>query len=172
MTTLGIPETIVGADMTYDGHLVVLASRELYVMNRDLTGDPQVVRAGDDETISNSMAVDADGGIYFASDKVTRKAVWKDGKLSTDAADGADQPGQWGLRDRRSVPQWRPALQQHRRPVPRQDRQVATEGRMGRRRIRCRPAVFVQAQKNQPNSGSRSPTKAESKARSTAASFA
>ncbi|MRH91409.1 hypothetical protein GFY24_28875 [Nocardia sp. SYP-A9097] len=89
MTTLGIPETIVGADMTYDGHLVVLASRELYVMNRDLTGDPQVVRTGDDETISNSMAIDADGGIYFASDKVMRKAVWKNGKLSTDVADGA-----------------------------------------------------------------------------------
>src|SRR5207244_2442481 len=26
--------------------------------------------------------------IYFASDKVMRKAVWKDGKLSTDEADG------------------------------------------------------------------------------------
>ncbi|MFB8001966.1 hypothetical protein [Nocardia sp. NPDC056000] len=88
MTTLGIPETIVGADMTYDGHLVVLASRALYVLNRDLTGEPQQIRIGDDETVSNSMAVDQDGGIYFASDKVMRKAVWKDGKLSTDEADG------------------------------------------------------------------------------------
>ncbi|WP_405133634.1 hypothetical protein [Nocardia sp. NBC_01388] len=89
MTTLGIPETIVGADMTYDGHLVVLASRALYVLNRDLTGDPQQIRIGDDETVSNSMAVDPDGGIYFASDKIMRKAVWKNDKLSTDEGDGA-----------------------------------------------------------------------------------
>ncbi|MET9488455.1 hypothetical protein [Nocardia sp. NPDC006630] len=89
LTTLGTPETIVGADMTYDGHLAVLASRSLYVLNRDLTGDPQQVRIGDDETVSNSMAVDPDGGIYFASDKIMRKAVWKNDKLSTDEGDGA-----------------------------------------------------------------------------------
>ncbi|NUS44457.1 MAG: hypothetical protein HOQ24_12310 [Mycobacteriaceae bacterium] len=88
-TTLGTPETIVGVDMTYDGHLVVLASRSLFAMNRDLTGEPKQMRIGDDETVSNSMAVDSDNGIYFASDKVMRKVVWKNGGLSTAAADGA-----------------------------------------------------------------------------------
>lgn len=88
MTTLGIPETIVGVDMTYDGHLLVLGSRTLYALNRDLSGDPQELRISDDETVSNSMAVDADG-VYFASDKVMRKVIWKDGKLSTNESDGA-----------------------------------------------------------------------------------
>ncbi|MFE3188935.1 hypothetical protein ACFXHA_07985 [Nocardia sp. NPDC059240] len=89
ITSLGTPETLVGVDMTYDGHVVVLASRDIFVLNRDLTGDPQQIRIGDDETVSNSMSIDPDGGIYFASDKVMRKVVWKDGKLSTDEADGA-----------------------------------------------------------------------------------
>lgn len=89
MTTLGIPENVVGLSMTYDGHLLALASRSLSVLNRDLTGDPVTLRVGDDETISNSMAVDENNGLYFASDKIMHKVVWKDGKLSTDAADGA-----------------------------------------------------------------------------------
>ncbi|UFS95210.1 hypothetical protein [Nocardia huaxiensis] len=88
-TTLGIPEIIVGVNMTYDGHLAILGSRSLYVLERDLRGDPERLRVGDNETISNSMAVDPYGGIYFASDKVMRKVVWRDGKLSTDGADGA-----------------------------------------------------------------------------------
>ncbi|MGW4247070.1 hypothetical protein [Nocardia sp. NPDC004722] len=89
LTSLGSPETIVGLSMTYDGQLLALASRDLFALNRDLTGDPVRLRIGDDETVSNSMAVDPDGGLYFASDKIMRKVVWKNGKLSTDAADGA-----------------------------------------------------------------------------------
>ncbi len=89
MTTLGIPENVVGLSMTYDGHLLALASRSLSVLNRDLTGDPVTLRIGDDETVSNSMAVDEHNGLYFASDKIMHKVVWKDGKLSTDEADGA-----------------------------------------------------------------------------------
>ncbi|WP_433592709.1 hypothetical protein [Nocardia sp. CA-145437] len=88
-TSLGIPENIVGLSMTYDGHLIALASRAVFVFNRDLTGDAVQLRIGDDETISNSMAVDPDGGLYFASDKIMRKVVWKDGKLSTEESDGA-----------------------------------------------------------------------------------
>ncbi|MBL1077657.1 hypothetical protein JK358_24960 [Nocardia sp. 2] len=88
-TTLGTPEIIVGVGMTYDGHLVVLGSRSLYVLERSLRGDPERLRVSDNETVSNSMAIDPFGGIYFASDKVMRKVVWKDGELSTDTADGA-----------------------------------------------------------------------------------
>ncbi len=88
-TSLGTPETIVGVAMTYDGHLLVLGSRSLFVLPRDLSGDPQQFRTGADETVSNSMAVDPDGGIYFASDKIMRKVVWKNGTLSTADTDGA-----------------------------------------------------------------------------------
>ncbi|MEV6276310.1 hypothetical protein [Nocardia sp. NPDC051832] len=88
-TTLGIPESIVGVDMTYDGKLLILASRSLFALDRDLKGDPQELRIGDDETVSNSMAVDADGGVYFASDKMMRKVLWRDGKLSSDESAGA-----------------------------------------------------------------------------------
>ncbi|HEU0190482.1 MAG TPA: hypothetical protein VFR17_04325 [Mycobacterium sp.] len=85
----GHPEAVVGVNMTYDGHVVVLGTRSLYVLDRSLQGDPQQLRFGDDETISNSMAVDADGSIYVASDTTMHKVVWRDGKLSTEATDGA-----------------------------------------------------------------------------------
>ncbi|MBL1079949.1 hypothetical protein JK358_36690 [Nocardia sp. 2] len=85
----GAPEKIVGLDMTYDGHLVVLSNKGMAVLNRDLTGDAQQVRFGDDELVTNSMAIDESGGIYAASDKVMRKVVWTGSKLSTDPADGA-----------------------------------------------------------------------------------
>ncbi|MFC7425612.1 hypothetical protein [Nocardia tengchongensis] len=85
----GAPETMVGLDMTYDGHLVVLSSKGVAVLNRDFSGDVQRVRFGDDELVTNSMAIDEHGGIYAASDKVMRKLVWTGSKLSTDDADGA-----------------------------------------------------------------------------------
>ncbi|MEU8897246.1 hypothetical protein [Nocardia sp. NPDC048505] len=89
-TSLGIPENVVGVGMTYDGHLLVAASRELLAFDREhLDAEPQQVRFGEDETVSNSIAVDADNGIYIASDKLMRKVVWTGSKLSTDAADGA-----------------------------------------------------------------------------------
>ncbi|MBC1908139.1 hypothetical protein HCA64_16870, partial [Listeria booriae] len=44
---------------------------------------------GDDELITNSIAVDSDNGIYVASDKAMRKLVWTGTKLSTDESDGA-----------------------------------------------------------------------------------
>ncbi|WP_328400512.1 hypothetical protein [Nocardia sp. NBC_00403] len=88
-TTLGIPENIVGVNMTYDGQLTVLGSRALFVIDRTLAGEPQQVRFGDDETVSNSMAIDEKGGIYAATDKIMRKVVWTGSKLSTAEADGA-----------------------------------------------------------------------------------
>ncbi|ALR14319.1 hypothetical protein MYCSP_17105 [Mycobacteroides saopaulense] len=90
MTTLGIPESIVGVSMTYDGHLLVQSNRSLAVLDRDLDAPPiQQVRLGDDETVSNSIAVDDKNGVYVASDKLMRKIVWTGSKLSTDEADGA-----------------------------------------------------------------------------------
>ncbi|MEU7767198.1 hypothetical protein AB0B25_18975 [Nocardia sp. NPDC049190] len=88
-TSLGIPESIVGVDLTYDGHLAVLSSWALAVIDRDLEGTPRQIRFGADETVANSMAIDEHGGIYAASDKVMREVVWNGSRLSTDEADGA-----------------------------------------------------------------------------------
>ncbi|MEU2255189.1 hypothetical protein [Nocardia xishanensis] len=88
-TTLGIPENIVGVNMTYDGHLIVVSARGLLAIDRELSGPPQQIRFGDDETVSNSIAIDDKGGIYVASDKMMRKVVWTGSKLSTDEAEGA-----------------------------------------------------------------------------------
>lgn len=84
-----IPETTVGLGMTYDGHLVVATTRGVGVLNRDLSGTPAQVHFGADETVSNSVAVDRDGGIYVASDKLMRKLVWTGTTLSDKPEDGA-----------------------------------------------------------------------------------
>lgn len=84
-----VPETTMGLAMTYDGHLVVVTTRGVGVLNRDLTGVPSQIHFGADEVVSNSIAVDKDGGIYVASDKLMRKLVWTGARLSDDPADGA-----------------------------------------------------------------------------------
>ena len=84
-----VPETTVGLSMTYDGHLVVVTTKAVSVLNRDLSGAPLQVRFARDETVSNSVAVDERGGIYVASDQLMRKLVWTGTKLSDDSADGA-----------------------------------------------------------------------------------
>lgn len=89
ITSLGIPENIVGTSMTYDGHLLVLSTGSLSVIDRDLSAPLQQIKFGDGETVSNSMAVDQDNGIYVASDKLMRKIVWTGSQLSQDEADGA-----------------------------------------------------------------------------------
>ncbi|CAJ1499043.1 hypothetical protein [[Mycobacterium] holstebronense] len=89
ITSLGIPENIVGTSMTYDGHLLVLSTGSLSVIDRDLSAPLQQIKFGDGETVSNSMAVDEHNGIYVASDKLMRKIVWTGSQLSQDEADGA-----------------------------------------------------------------------------------
>lgn len=81
--------SLVGVNMTYDGKLVVLGKQSMAVIDRGLKQQPQVVRFGDDEHVSNAMCIDHRGGIYVASDKIMRKVVWTGSKLSTDEADGA-----------------------------------------------------------------------------------
>ena len=86
-----VPESTMGLGMTYDGKLVVVTTKGVGVISRDLTGEPSQVRFGPDEVVSNSVAVDADGGIYVASDTLMRKLVWTGTRLSADPADGAWQ---------------------------------------------------------------------------------
>lgn len=84
-----VPETTMGLAMTYDGHLVVVTTKGVGVLGRDLSGPPSLVHFGADEVVSNSVAVDSAGGIYVASDKLMRKLVWTGSTLSQDPADGA-----------------------------------------------------------------------------------
>ncbi|MEV6276036.1 hypothetical protein [Nocardia sp. NPDC051832] len=89
-TATGLRENVVGVNLTYDGRLLVASTRELLAFDRtNLDAPPQRVRFGDDETVSNSMSIDEDNGIYIASNKIMRKIVWTGSKLSTDEADGA-----------------------------------------------------------------------------------
>ncbi len=82
-------QTLMGLSLTYDGKLIALGHQGLAVLDRDMAGEPSVVRIGDDEAITNSMAVDAQGGIYVASDHSMYKLVWTGKTLSKDERDGA-----------------------------------------------------------------------------------
>lgn len=84
-----VPETTMGLAMTYDGHLVVVTTKGVGVLNRDLSGTPSLIHFGPDQVVSNSVSVDSGGGIYVASDTLMRKLVWTGSTLSDDAADGA-----------------------------------------------------------------------------------
>ena len=85
----GIPENIVGVTITYDGKLIVLSSNAVFALDPSLDGEPQQVRFGPDEVVSNSMSIDDRGGIYVASDSRMHKVVWTGDTLSNDPADGA-----------------------------------------------------------------------------------
>jgi hypothetical protein len=82
-------ERIAGLSMTYDGKLIILGNRSMRVVDRSLAGEPVTITFGEDEYISNSMAVDEKGGIYVASDTTMYKIVWTGTRLSQDEADGA-----------------------------------------------------------------------------------
>ena len=86
-----IPEgdSITGLVMTYDGQLVVLGTRSVSVVSRSFTGTVHTVLLGEDEFVSNSAAVDENGGIYVVSDKRMHKLVWTGSTLSENPADGA-----------------------------------------------------------------------------------
>ena len=90
--------TLVGATMTYDGHLVVAAQHGILVLNRDLTTIEDSYALPSDQILTNSICVDENGGLYVASNSRTpggkglmQKLICKDGKISTSQADGAWQ---------------------------------------------------------------------------------
>lgn len=90
---------IIGFNVLPDGHLAVVSmDGTLVVISPDLR-HAEYHRIGD-ETIWNSLAVDEKGGMYFASSKKLYKRVWKDGRISDSAADGAwEEPYDVGPRD-------------------------------------------------------------------------
>ncbi|WP_143754592.1 hypothetical protein [Caballeronia concitans] len=82
-------EAIAGLSLTYDGKLAVLGTRSISIIDRNFNTTPQTIRFGGDETISNSLAIDENNGIYIVSDKKMHKVVWTGSVLSNQAADGA-----------------------------------------------------------------------------------
>lgn len=90
--------TLVGATMTYDGHLVVAAQNGLVVLDRGLTTVEDSYQLPADQVLTNSISIDENGGVYVASNSRTengkglmQKLICKNGKFSTNEADGAWQ---------------------------------------------------------------------------------
>ncbi|BAN27611.1 hypothetical protein [Caballeronia insecticola] len=90
-------ESITGVVMTYDGKLVVLGSHSATVVDPGGFNQGQSTYSGimstqqinSGETISNSAAVDPDGGIYIVSNATMYKFVWTGTTLSNSASNGA-----------------------------------------------------------------------------------
>jgi hypothetical protein len=80
---------MIGANLTYDGKLIVLTNGSVSVVDSNFKERPQTILMGKDEHVSNSMAIDEKGGIYVASDTTMHRIVWTGSKLSMDEADGA-----------------------------------------------------------------------------------
>ncbi|MFM8268597.1 MAG: hypothetical protein ACKN9V_00260 [Pseudomonadota bacterium] len=69
-------EVIVGMNLTYDGYLAMVTDRSLViVMNRD-TGEMVFHRLSRDEEVSNSLALDEDGGLYVVTHKRMVRLTW------------------------------------------------------------------------------------------------
>ena len=90
--------TLVGASMTYDGHLIVAAQNGILVLDRALTTIEDSYALPSDQVLTNSICIDENGGVYVASNSRTpggkglmQKLVCKGGKFSTSQADGAWQ---------------------------------------------------------------------------------
>jgi len=100
--------TFVGANLTFDGRLVMITDEGWIVVARDFTGYEAIQLVGADaaprhnqamadagsrsgaaDWVRNSIAVDEDGGIYAVSLEHMHKVVWDGERLSTDPADGA-----------------------------------------------------------------------------------
>lgn len=88
--------TLVGATMTYDGHLLVAAQNGLVVLNRELTTVEDTYPLPSNQILTNSIAVDENGGVYVASNSkvadgkgIMQKLICKNGKFSDAETDGA-----------------------------------------------------------------------------------
>lgn len=87
---------LVGVVMTYDGYLAVAFQGGIAIVDRALTSVQDKYLLPADQILTNSISVDENNGIYLASGNVLpnekglmQKIVWKNGRLSADASDGA-----------------------------------------------------------------------------------
>ena len=75
-------ERIVGMNMTYDGWLAFVTDRaNVGVVSRSMDRS-LMLRLADEESISNSIAVDENGGIYIVTSKKMYRVEWDGTKLS------------------------------------------------------------------------------------------
>jgi hypothetical protein len=87
---------LVGMNMTYDGHVIIGALNGVAVIDSALKSGQFVGFGDENQVATNSLAVDAAGGVYVATGSkeprrpgVMRKLVWTGERLSDDPADGA-----------------------------------------------------------------------------------
>jgi hypothetical protein len=78
---------IIGAAMTYDGFIAVVAPGALFVLDRELELRDWLGFGG--ETVDNGIAVDEKGGLYVVTSRRMLKVVWNGTKLSARPEDGA-----------------------------------------------------------------------------------
>ncbi|MEM8498603.1 MAG: hypothetical protein AAF542_11315 [Pseudomonadota bacterium] len=81
-------EKILGLTMTYDGHLVAAANGVVMIADRELNLKDYVAFPA--EHVENSVAVDADNGIFVVTSKAMHKLNWNGESLAH-----GDQPGAW-----------------------------------------------------------------------------
>lgn len=84
-------DPIVGLNMTWDGYLALATKRgTVMVVKRDFS-EFHYVQLGDGngEEVSNSIAVDENGGIYVVTSKAMYRLQWTGSTLTQDNADGA-----------------------------------------------------------------------------------
>ncbi|WP_299491564.1 hypothetical protein [uncultured Shewanella sp.] len=89
-------EHIVGINMTYDGFIAMTTSAGLLVVvSRDFSVYT-ALSIGVDQSVSNSIAIDEEGGIYVLTNKQIHRVQWDGVKLdllwSTDYESGPDEP--------------------------------------------------------------------------------
>lgn len=87
-------DPIVGINMTYDGYIALATKRgTVAVLSRDFS-EFHYLWLGESETgeeVSNSIAVDEDGGIYVVTSEKMYRVQWTGTQLSLNESDGAWQ---------------------------------------------------------------------------------
>ena len=86
---------LIGMNLTYDGHLVIGAFGQICVVDREFARPAAVYNFAEGQLLSNSFAVDDNGGIYVATGSLApgapglmHKLVWTGNQISASEADG------------------------------------------------------------------------------------
>ena len=83
-------EAIIGMNMTYDGFIAFATSAgRVGVVSRDFTGLQILEPSSEEEELSNSIALDEDGGIYVVTSKKMYRIQWTGQELTLDTEQGA-----------------------------------------------------------------------------------
>jgi hypothetical protein len=81
-------DVVSGMNLAYDGTVIAVSKRgTVMALDRGLKRFSYVKLPP--EEISNSIAVDEEGGIFVVAERTLRRVQWTGSKLSTDPADGA-----------------------------------------------------------------------------------